>query len=106
MFHRNTCPPGVTASRRDGWKGPRRFMMVGLVFLLAGCAGDSGPLAWLGREPDVPKVAPGPYPGFATKEVKRPPVLDPAGQQRMETDLRALAQQTRQRSDEADKPEQ
>lgn len=79
-------------------------LALGLGVTLAGCAGDGGPFAWFGKDPDVPKTAPtGQFPGFADKPVQRPPVLDAGGQVAKETELEALAKQTRQRGDEAAK---
>ncbi|QTL02565.1 hypothetical protein J5J86_17480 [Aquabacter sp. L1I39] len=79
-------------------------LTLGLAVTLGGCAGDGGPFAWFGKDPDVPKAAPtNQFPGFADKPVQRPPVLDAGGQAAMETELETLAKQTRQRGDEATK---
>lgn len=79
-------------------------LTLGIAGALAGCAGDGGPFAWFGKDPDVPKPAPNAvFPGFADKPVQRPPVLDAGGQAAKETELESLAQQTRQRGEEAAK---
>ncbi len=79
-------------------------VLMGLSGAVGGCAGDGGPFAWFGKDPDVPKVAPtNDFPGFAVKPVARPPVLDAGGQAAKETELESLAKQTRQRGDEAAK---
>lgn len=79
-------------------------LTIGLASAVGGCAGDGGPFAWFGKDPEVPKAAPtGEFPGFAVKPVQRPPVLDAGGQAAKETELETLAKQTRQRGDEAAK---
>lgn len=101
MSHQHALRPrGASPMRRVA-----AFVLVlGFGSALAGCAGDGGPFAWFGKDPDVPKAAPtGQFPGFADKPVQRPPVLDAGGQVAKETELEALAKQTRQRGDEAAK---
>lgn len=101
MRHQQAFRPRPAASLR---RAVPLVLALGFASMAGGCAGDGGPFAWFGKEPDVPKAAPdAPFPGFVDKPVQRPPVLDAGGQAAKESELESLAKQTRQRGEEAAK---
>ena len=95
--------PGGHAAR---W--PRRGLLLAVALSLGvslgGCSSDNMFSMFGPKEPDVPQAPAGEYPNLGTvaPEVKRPPVLDPAQQARMESSLSALGQQTQQKGEAAE----
>ncbi|TCT02609.1 hypothetical protein [Aquabacter spiritensis] len=80
----------------------RLAIAAGCALLLAGCAGE-GIFGMFGpKEPEVPQAPAGQYPTFIPAAApSRPPVLDAAGQAKMEKDLEALGRQTQQKGEAA-----
>lgn len=85
-------------------KGAARLaLMFALALPLGACSSDNMFSLFGPKEPDVPMAPAGQYPNLGTMapEVKRPPVLDAAGQQRMQNELVSLGKQTTDKSEAA-----
>lgn len=78
-------------------------LVLALVLPLGACSSDNLFSMFGPKEPDVPMAPAGQYPNLGTvaPEVKRPPVLDPAGQQRMQSELLSLGKQTQEKGEAA-----
>lgn len=84
--------------------GARRVVLVlALVLPLGACSSDNMFSMFGPKEPDVPLAPAGQYPNLGTvaPEVKRPPVLDSAGQQRLQNNLVSLGKQNQERGEAA-----
>lgn len=93
----------VKQARRTG-RWSRSGLLLALAVSLVGCSSDNMFSLFGPKEPDVPQAAAGDYPNLGTvaPEVKRPPVLDPAGRAQMESSLSALGQKNQQKGDAAE----
>ncbi len=81
----------------------RLVLMFALALPLGACSSDNMFALFGPKEPDVPMAPAGQYPNLGTvaPEVKRPPVLDAAGQQRMQSELVSLGKQTADKGEAA-----